>query len=242
NSTVWGLAINTSEGKMYVGGDFTDAGGNGNGDYLASFTDSDNSLPVTLSNFSAKVISSDVVLSWSTESETENLGFIIEKRLQVTGDRLQVADYTTDEALQGHGSTSEAHEYLYTDAVVAPGMTYAYRLADVDYSGKVTWHKEIEVKVEAESEKIVEGFHLGEVFPNPFNATFTIPLTLSKSSPVKLTLCDLNGKVVKIIENSFKPAGEYRIAVDCSDLGSGIYFVQLAIRNNNEIRKMVLIK
>jgi len=202
----------------------------------------DASLPVTLSSFTAKVVSGGVVLKWTTESETENLGFILEKRKQDTGDWKQVADYTTCDALAGHGSTSEAHEYTYTDAAVVPGATYLYRLADVDYGGKVTWHKEVEVKVESESEKIVEGFRLGEVFPNPFNATFTIPLTLSKSSPVNLTLCDLNGKVVKIIENGVKPAGEYRIAVDCSDLGSGIYFLQSTILNNIEIRKLVLIK
>jgi hypothetical protein len=46
-----------------------------------------------------------------------------------------------------HGSTSEAHDYAYTDAAVVPGATYLYRLADVDYSGKVTYHKEVEVRL-----------------------------------------------------------------------------------------------
>ena len=235
-----GMAPSSMDGTGYIVlfGGFTDS----RNDETWTFGGGDYSLPVELTTFTAESRSNGVFLTWRTESETENLGFIIEKRLQVTGDRLQVADYTTDEALQGHGSTSEAHEYLYTDAAVVPGNNYFYRLADVDYSGKVTWHKEVEVKVEAESEKIVEGFHLGEIYPNPFNATFTVPLTLGKTAPVKLTLCDLNGKVVKVIENSFKPAGEYRIAVDCSDLGSGIYFLQLAILNNIEIRKLVLIK
>ena len=89
-----------------------------------------------------------------TESEIENLGFIIQKRLPESGDWLLVADYTTCEALAGHGSTSEAHEYSYTDAAVIPGATYLYRLGDVDYKGKVTWHKEVEVKVEAENAQV----------------------------------------------------------------------------------------
>lgn len=90
--------------------------------------------------------------------------------------------------------------------------------------------------------EIVKDFHLGNIYPNPFNAAFTIPLTLGKSSPVKLMLCDLNGKVVKVIENGIKPAGEYRIAVDCRDLTSGIYFLRLNNQLSIQVRKIILLR
>ena len=101
---------------------------------------------------------------------------------------------------------------------------------------------QVPVRIESEKEKIADDFRLGNVYPNPFNATFTIPLVLSRTAPVKLALYDLNGKVMKVIADGIRPAGEYRIAVDCSDLGSGIYLVQITIREVKKITKMVLIK
>ena len=215
--------------------------------YATDYYNEDGSLPVTLSNFSAKVVSNGVLLNWTTESEIENLGFILERKIVWANHDLpsswsQIASYVTDKMLEGHGSTSAKHEYQFTDKAVQPGATYHYRLADVDYSGSVTWHKEVEVKVEAEDGTVAEDFHLGNVHPNPFNASFTIPLTLSKTAPVKLALYDLNGKVVKVIENGIKPAGEYRIAVDCRELSSGIYFLQSNIQHIIRIQKVILVK
>jgi len=114
--------------------------------YLGSHT-SDASLPVSLTSFTAMAPSGTVFLSWRTESETENLGFIIERRSMENGGWEEIASYTTTDALAGHGSTPEAHEYYYLDEAVVPGVTYAYRLGDVDYAGKVTWHKELAGKV-----------------------------------------------------------------------------------------------
>jgi len=69
-----------------------------------------------------------------------------------------------------------------------------------------------------------------------------IPLTLSKTVPVNLALYDITGKVVKVIENGIKPAGDYRITVDCRNLSSGIYFLMTTIMNQNSAKKIVLIK
>jgi len=220
-------------------------GGDVNGtknDETWTFGGGDYSLPVELTTLTAKSQSGGILLNWITESETENLGFVLEKRILDTGIWLLVADYRTDESLQGHGSTSAKHEYQYTDKAVQQGATYLYRLADVDYSGKVKWHKEVEVKVEAESAQLAEVFRLGKVYPNPLNATFTIPLTLGKTSPVKLSLYDINGRLVKIIEDGIRPAGEYHIAVDCGKMSSGIYLLQSDILHKIHTRKVVLLK
>jgi len=205
---------------------------------------SDNSLPVTLTDFSAKVVSNGVTLTWSTESEVENPGFVLEKRSIEQSAWSKVANYLTDAELESHGSTTEAHHYSFTDNSVAPGMTYTYLLSDVNYAGAEKKHtdKTATITIPANQPGIAEVFHLGEVYPHPFNATFTIPLTLGKSFPVKITLCDLNGKVVKVIENGIKPAGEYRITVDCQDLSSGIYLLQSNIKNIAWNQKVVLLR
>jgi hypothetical protein len=120
----------------------------------------DVSLPVELTDFSAKSVAGGVVLTWCTESETDNLGFILEKKISVGGNHdlpspwSQIASYVTDQVPTSHGSTSEKHEYQFNDQAVQPGATYRYRLADVNYSGKVTYHKEVEVKIETEGAQV----------------------------------------------------------------------------------------
>lgn len=52
-------------------------------EYILGTESGDNSLPVELSSFSAECKSGAVVLTWRTESETENLGFIISRKLKV---------------------------------------------------------------------------------------------------------------------------------------------------------------
>ncbi|MBU0711248.1 T9SS type A sorting domain-containing protein [bacterium] len=123
-------------------------------------------------------------------------------------------------------------------------MTYTYLLSDVNYAGIEKKHtdKTTTVTIPASQTAIAEDFRLGDVYPNPFNAVFTIPLTLGKSVPVKLTLCDLSGKVIKVISDGVKPAGEYRIAVDCRELSSGIYLIQSTIQESKKTMKVILIK
>ncbi|MBU0711247.1 hypothetical protein KJ762_11465 [bacterium] len=75
-------------GNIVLFGGYT----SGVNDETWTFGGGDYSLPVTLSDFSAKVVSSSVVLNWSTESEIENLGFNV-CRKSVGGDFILIADY-----------------------------------------------------------------------------------------------------------------------------------------------------
>jgi len=205
------------------------------------------SLPVTLTDFSALSVSGGVFLNWTTESETENLGFILEKRNRETGEWKQVASYLADKTLEGHGSTSEKHDYQFTDKAVQPGTTYLYRLADVDYSGKVTWHKEVEVKVEAVSGKMAENFYLGPVYPNPFNANTTIKYDLSQPAQVRITIYDVTGCKIRDLVDNHQEAGYHTVGWDARDengssVGTGIYFYIIQAEQFQKVHKMVLIK
>jgi hypothetical protein len=55
--------------------------------------DYDASLPVSLTEFSAEPFGNTVKLTWRTESETENLGFIIGRRNTETGEWEEIASY-----------------------------------------------------------------------------------------------------------------------------------------------------
>ncbi|MCF7797979.1 MAG: T9SS type A sorting domain-containing protein [Lentisphaeria bacterium] len=86
-------------------------------------------------------------------------------------------------------------------------------------------------------------------FPNPFNASTTIPYSLTRNANIQLNVYDLRGRLVKtlISDGQPHPAGNHTINWDGTDqngrvLGSGVYYFRLSGSNIELTRKMTLIK
>jgi len=201
----------------------------------------DTSLPVELESFIAQPSGNAVSLTWVTESEIENQGFNLYRKL-FGGEYALLSSFLENSALVGQGTTTQKHVYTYTDRAVQSGATYVYQLADVDYAGQETKHKEVEVKVEAESKGLVGDYRLRKAYPNPFNASFTIPLELGVSLPVDVRLYDVSGACVRTIRNEILSAGIYHLTTDTCDLTSGIYLLRMRVGNQTETQKIVLMK
>ena len=160
-------------------------------EYILGTTSSDNSLPVELSSFTARQEKSDVVLEWTTESEIENLGFILERKNSKfeTGNWGEIASYITHPELRGQGSVTCRTEYQFTDTAVQPGMTYEYRLSDVSYDGVVKHHKTCKIFVKTTEESTIpEKFGLTSVYPNPFNPVTNIAFSLCDEAYVRIMI------------------------------------------------------
>jgi len=216
--------------------------------WTAGGTGEDTSLPVSLESFTAKTTRTGVQLIWRTASETENLGFIIQRQLRVSSSGLRVADweeiasYISVDALAGHGSTSESHDYTYTDAAVVAGVTYSYRIGDVDYSGAIIWHKPVEVTIPENGITVAEDYTLKPAYPNPFNAAFIIPFNLNATMKVAINIYNLNGRLVRNVANSEFAAGNYALHVDAADLASGIYLLKYHIGTTSHLQRIILLK
>ena len=207
----------------------------------------DASLPVTLTDFSAQAVSGVVLLTWTTESETENLGFILERKIvgaihESPSEWSQIASYVTEKTLTGHGSTSEKHEYQYTDKAIQPGATYLYRLADVDYSGNVTWHKEVEVKVGVGQVQMPLVFGLQPAYPNPFNPALAIPYGLTEDGQMTLKVYNLRGELIEVLKSTYALKGTYSYTWQPQELSAGIYFISLQSGNRVNLQKVVFVK
>jgi hypothetical protein len=83
---------------------------------------------------------------------------------------------------------------------------------------------------------------LGNNFPNPFNPETILRFGIAADGEYKLTVYDISGKDVTILQDGFKKAGEYSIKFDGSGLASGIYFYKLEGNKFSETNKMILIK
>ncbi|MEA3392641.1 MAG: T9SS type A sorting domain-containing protein, partial [Candidatus Marinimicrobia bacterium] len=187
-------------------------------------------LPIELSSFTAETTNGQVVLSWQTDSETNNAAFLIYRNDEVIG------------RIDGAGTTSEPQLYSYVDAEVVPGVTYTYVLADVDYDNTETKFNDNAVTVSVSNSFFEKDFVLGNAYPNPFNPITILPLTLSKESVVNVGLYDLAGHEVKSLINATMGTGTHTISIDGTDLMSGIYMVKVATGNTVDMRKIVLVK
>ena len=78
--------------------------------------------------------------------------------------------------------------------------------------------------------------------PNPFNPTTKISYYLLEASPVKIMVYNMAGQKTADLVNEFKYQGEHSVDFDGQSLAGGIYFVRMPIKNQQIIRKILLLK
>jgi hypothetical protein len=71
---------------------------------------------------------------------------------------------------------------------------------------------------------ILSDFLLYQNYPNPFNPTTKICYSIGNTQFVTLKVFDFLGREVTNLINEIKPAGEYEIEFNASELASGVYF------------------
>jgi|GEM_PF-7081888 len=108
-------------------------------------------------------------------------------------------------------------------------------------SGPFTFTTELAVSVE--SKKLIpKEFELEQNYPNPFNPSTKIKFVIPKSSFVNLKVYDVLGNEIATLVNEEKPAGNYRVTFDASNLPSGVYFYKIKAGNFVETKKMILLR
>jgi photosystem II stability/assembly factor-like uncharacterized protein len=188
-------------------------------------------IPVELISFTATTIANELILDWSTATETNNSGFEILRFTQNDDDEWYKIGF-----VPGHGTTTETQHYSFRDNDVNPGK-YQYKLKQINYDGTFEYSQIVEVEI-----PFVNEFSLSQNYPNPFNPSTVISYQLPIIGFVTLKVYDILGREVATLVNEEKPAGEYEVEFYGSELTSGIYFYQLKAGQYSETRKMVLMK
>ena len=83
--------------------------------------------------------------------------------------------------------------------------------------------------------------------PNPFNDETEIRLNMKKSSKITLQIIDIEGKLVKVLEDGFVKSGNHTFKWDerneyGKEVSSGTYYCQLITEEKKEIKMISLIK
>jgi len=216
------------------------AGGGGGGDPLA----------VGLSTFTAVYSNGSSLLQWSTQSESNNLGWNVYRNTSEDfSDGLKV----NIEIIEGAGTTSEQTDYTFSDQISAQeNTTFYYWLESVEYSGNTELFGPISINIEYQPDNptpptaIITGLH--QNYPNPFNPETEIQFALEEPGNAELIIYNIKGQKVVTLYNENTSANEYiTVKWNGSDhkqnkVSSGIYMYKLKTANNEYMKKMILMK
>jgi hypothetical protein len=191
--------------------------------------------PVELISFNGSVFNNSVVLNWKTGTETNNKGFMVERKLN--------EEWQNISFIPGKGTTSKPNEYNFTDNNIAQDFAgnVRYRLNQVDYNGANHYSNVIELSVSSPDK-----FELLQNYPNPFNPSTIIEYNLTnngnKSMPVTLKIYDVLGNELITLVDTYQSAGTHKVEFNGNGLSSGVYIYQLKSENLTLTKKMVLNK
>ena len=92
-----------------------------------------------------------------------------------------------------------------------------------------------------------QSFSLLQNFPNPFNPTTSIPLTVRSQQPVRLAVYNSAGQRIRLLANRLFTPGRHILEWDARDdrgqpVSSGIYIYRLEVNGQIQMRKMTLMR
>jgi uncharacterized protein (DUF362 family) len=191
-------------------------------------------LPVRLASFTAVIEDDAVALAWSTETETNNAGFHVERRPKSSDAWTRVA------FLPGRGTTASRSEYRHRDALDAAlrlERAIEYRLRQVDTDGGEECSPSVTVVPVLDE----DSWLLEQNYPNPFPTTTDIPLALSRDTDLRLEVVDAAGRRVALLHDGPAAAGQHYYRWDASAQAAGIYLGRATVAGaSKEIQLIVL--
>ena len=139
--------------------------------------------------------------------------------------------------VEGYGNSNSSKQYSFTDSEIYESGNYNYRLRQTDNDGTFEYSDVVTVTV-----GVPVLYSLGQNYPNPFNPETRIDYTIPKQQHILLRVYNILGVMVKELVNEVKPAGNYTITFDGSDLPSGVYVYRIQAEGFSENKKMTLLK
>ncbi len=197
-------------------------------------------VPVELVSFSSQVLDEEILLTWDTATESNNLGFEVERRFA------EAEAWQNLGFVRGKGTTSVPQAYEFADRDLSAGLR-EYRLKQIDTDGSFEYSNMIQVTV---TRPVV--FALHQNFPNPFNPATIINFEVSDKAgsqaiQTSLTVFDVLGREVAGLLNDSLPAGTHSVIWDGTGsdglpAASGLYIYRLQSGNSVQTRKMLLLR
>jgi hypothetical protein len=188
-----------------------------------------NPLPIRLISFTAEVTSNQQVtlLKWTTASEENVSHFEIER----SQDGLNFQTILSKDAA---GNSIEIRNYQIIDNQPYNGINY-YRLKSVDLDGSITYSLIETVRFEEET------FAIQNLYPNPVVSEVNIDFTLTKNTPYRILIYDLQGRQVYLSEIQTSEKIQVQTRLNLSQLTTGTYILKIISNQKSITRRLVKI-
>ncbi len=184
---------------------------------LAKIDASCNPLPVTWSEFEVYLHNNYVISTWETLSELNNSHFEVQR----SEDGL---NFITLQKVDAKGKPST---YTYTDKSLPYSSTVFYRIAQIDYDGKITY---------TQKKQLVLAEYSFNVSPNPFNDFASLVVLGDFTGIINYKIADVYGNLLESKE----------VLINDSGLNFGgnlaVGFYLLTIDANNRLYHFKIIK
>jgi hypothetical protein len=229
----YSVSPTTNNGYIVAGGtlstDGNVTGNHGDFDYWIVKLNESIILPMELVSFEGISSGNKITLEWNTASEINNKGFDLERSSSIEN------NFESISWIEGHGNSIFPNSYSYDDTNVESGMTYYYRLKQLDYNGSASYSKVIAVKTSEENLSI-------SIAPNPFSESTNITYELKDRSNVILEVLNTTGRKISILYNGIQEKGRHSYVFSAQSPGypAGIYIVRLT--TDDEAINMKLIE
>ena len=190
-------------------------------------------LPVEMTHFDVTRDDRSAVLRWSTAQETNNAGFVVQRRGSDSDDgAFERIGYA-----EGAGMTSAPRSYRFVARDLGIGP-HPFRLKQVDRSGAASLSESKTVTI-----RLTETARVTAPALTPVRDNAQLRVTVREAQPVRAVLYDVLGRQVRVVHNAQVPAQDsHTIRLQGDDLASGTYFVRVTGRDFSTTRRLTVVR
>ncbi len=180
-------------------------------------------LPVELVGLTARPNRENIKLEWATAGERNNKGFEVQRSINAR-DGFESIGW-----VNGNGNTSLETEYEFTDANVRKGVTYYYRLKQIDFDGQFDISDVVSARVTGKSVGM-------NIFPNPVKKIAHVFVS-GFDTDFTLNILDVQGRVV--YTKTYRSDLE-TIEIDVDFLATGVYILNVQSDTKSLTDKLII--
>ncbi|MBM3328477.1 MAG: T9SS type A sorting domain-containing protein [Calditrichaeota bacterium] len=85
-------------------------------------------------------------------------------------------------------------------------------------------------------------WEVSAAYPNPFNGTTAVTITLAKPSLVRMRMLDVSGKSVMKLCDGALSDGSHQITIPAKGLSTGVYFIESRVDGAKHLQSVVLMR
>ncbi len=148
--------------------------------------------------------------------------------------------FGTTQPLPSIGQTTETT--FDPAGVLDSNQTYLWRVNSVNDAGTTTgqlWSFTTVIPNGISDPRIPVSYQIVQAYPNPFNSTVQIALTVAQESRTTMRVYDIVGQEVATLLDSRLSAGEHQLEWNASGQSAGLYFLKCECAGLTQTQKLI---